>query len=486
MAIELEKSVLSINQIIANKNETNTVEGDCIVPDIKPDVLGVIQTSGVVNVYKKEILEGKIKIDGCINIYIMYLGDDGKTRMARSLNHTLEFSQIINIDNATSDMTQMGEVVLQNIECKVINERKLNIKATLNFEVKLFSNSSTEFVNNVKLGDIQKLEKTYNVNSMVGSGRTKANAKETIQIDKSDNLVEILKVNAYICNKDIKISYNKVLAKSEVKIKMLYSTDDGRINSLTKTMPIVGFIDIQDISENNVLDSEFEINNMIIKPNSTQDYSIYAEVEVGMQVIAYDTKPINVIQDLYSPSKNLNYEQKIIRTIQNKNLYKDVYTIRQKEMLELADEKVYDVDVNVVTNNVKVYNGETQIGGTVICMFTHSINKMTGISIKKLEIPFEYKMTTAGTVQDAVAEIKTDITTQDFNIMPDGSVDINIDIQFIVSSSNDISINLINNITEAENNNINNYNMVIYFTKAEDDLWGLAKRFRSKKDMIMS
>ena len=47
------------------------VEGDMIVPDSKPDILNTICTSGVVCIYKKEVLEEKVRIDGNINTYII-------------------------------------------------------------------------------------------------------------------------------------------------------------------------------------------------------------------------------------------------------------------------------------------------------------------------------------------------------------------------------------------------------------------------------
>lgn len=55
---------------------------------------------------------------------------------------------------------------------------------------------------------------------------SKASAKENIVIDDTDNLLEILSLDLNIINKDTKISYNKVLAKADVEVKMLYLTED--------------------------------------------------------------------------------------------------------------------------------------------------------------------------------------------------------------------------------------------------------------------
>ena len=67
MVVDTIKESLSINKLVSYKKEIIFVEGDMIVPDTKPDILNTICTSGVVNVYSKEILDDKIKISGSIN-----------------------------------------------------------------------------------------------------------------------------------------------------------------------------------------------------------------------------------------------------------------------------------------------------------------------------------------------------------------------------------------------------------------------------------
>ena len=67
MVVETIKENLCVNKLVATKKELIMVEGDMIVPDSKPDILNTICTSGVVCIYKKEVQEDKIRIDGNIN-----------------------------------------------------------------------------------------------------------------------------------------------------------------------------------------------------------------------------------------------------------------------------------------------------------------------------------------------------------------------------------------------------------------------------------
>ena len=57
MVVDTIKENLCVNKLVATKKEVILVEGDMIVPDSKPDILNTICTSGVVCIYKKEVLE---------------------------------------------------------------------------------------------------------------------------------------------------------------------------------------------------------------------------------------------------------------------------------------------------------------------------------------------------------------------------------------------------------------------------------------------
>ena len=310
--IEASKENLKINKLVSEKKEVVSVEGDMIVPDSKPDILNTICTSGVVSIYKKEIKDEKVRLDGSIDTYVMYM-PDGVNDEVRGLNTSLDFSESINVSNCKEGMNAVSEVKIKAIECKVLNGRKISIKATLEIYLKIYSNEEVEVINELQnADDIQILKEDLKVNSLIGQGETKIYAKDNLQIDAMDNLAEILKCNVNMVDKDIKISYNKVLTKSEVEVKIMYLTEDNRINIITSKIPVVGFIDIPNVMEENICDVNYEIKNVIIKPNSQEEHSIYVEIEIEVTCSVYEEKNINLIQDMYSPCENIEFNRKQI------------------------------------------------------------------------------------------------------------------------------------------------------------------------------
>ena len=218
MEVNTSKENLCINKLVDKKKEIIFVEKDMIVPDAKPDILSTICTSGVVCLYKTELQDEKLRLDGNINTYIMYLADNSEDKV-RGINTSLDFSEGIEIPNAREGMNYKVAVKIKSIEARVINGRKIGIKATLEVTVQVYSNEEIQIVNNIEEDDnIQILKEDLKVNSLVGVGETKIYAKETIPVQDVDNIAEILKVGLVVTDRDIKISYKKVLSKAEAQI----------------------------------------------------------------------------------------------------------------------------------------------------------------------------------------------------------------------------------------------------------------------------
>ena len=253
---------------------------------------------------------------------------------------------------------------VRSIDCKVLNGRKVNLRAIVDANIIISANENVDFIKQVNnVGDVQVLNKKFNVNSLVGSGETKTYAKDTIKLNETDNLAEIMKCNFRILNKDVKISYNKVLVKSDLEAKILYLTDDNRINSVETIIPVMGFIDVQDITEENICDVKYEICNVVIEPKSVEEHAIYVEVEIKIHGEAYQNKELNIIQDLYSPNAELSFTQKQIQAMQTKKTMQDTCSIRDKQIIpEMHGGKIYDVDImpfiikQSVSNNKILYD----------------------------------------------------------------------------------------------------------------------------------
>lgn len=486
MSIKLSKNNLCINQIIGQKNERITIEGDEIVPDIKPDVLSIVSTNGNICIYKKEIQDGKIKLDGSINAYVIYIADDERASM-RAINTSIDFSRTIEMKEIKPNMQLDCKSELTNMECRILNGRKINLKANIQFMLTAYSNENVEYIDSIENNaDMQLLNKSISINSLIGSGFTKVYAKDTVSIDNIDNLSEIMKVGISLENRENKISYNKVLTKADAVFRIMYLTDDGRINTVNATIPVMGFIDMQDVNEENICDVSYELKNIVIKPNNVEEHSVHVEAEIEVFCFVYRRQEINMIQDLYSRTMEINYTRRTLKVIRDKNEMNEVFNMRKQERIEeIKQNKIYDVETRTTIISSQIEDGRVIYQGEINLTFIYADEASTRVNVKTLVEPFEFSVTSANITNRSKIETNIELTKKDFVVMPDSTIDIKIDLNFNLNIIKESELNLIENINEAESRNKESFSIVVYYTKIGDTLWKIAKRFGSTVDEIV-
>ena len=481
MVVETTKEQIVLNQIIGQKKEIRTVEADIIVNDIKPDVLNIVSVSGVINIYKKEVENGRVRIDGGINTYIIYMADD-EQGTTRSLNNCMDFTQIIDIDNCTEGMMVEENITVKNYETKIINGRKINVKVNLEVGANVYSNENIEVVTGISnTTNMKLLNRSQKVTSLLGTGINKIYAKDTIAIDVADDIAEIMKVNFNIMQEETKISYNKVLSKANANVEIMYLTEDNRINTVNSKIPVMGVVDMLNINENCICNTKNTLKNLVIKPNGAEGHSIYIEAEIELSCIAYESKEINVIEDLYSLETDIETEKKQINIMTERRTIQETYTMKENIRVPDLTGTIYNISASPMINKYETMRGKAILTGEVSVELL--FNQNNSMNSRIIQLPFNYEMNSDVIDNNVILEPMI-VTNQTDAVIKDGNVELMINLGINLNLTMNAKLDIIREINTEDRQSGKMYSMTIYFVKPGDTLWKIAKMFRSTVEDI--
>lgn len=474
--MDIIKDKIKVMELSNSMKKEFDINQSYIIPDIKSDIIKVTNTSGNVFIEKEELQNDRIKIEGSILALSLYLDGEGNNN---SLDLEMPFSEFINIDNIEREITNDDyetEIMINKLELKIINERKVELNASVISKVKIYSENEANIVKEIndENNKIEKKEKSVVLENLIGKGKTRCYLKENVKITDVEKVINIVSLNYSLENIDTKISYNKVLAKSDVMLEILYRNEENRINRATATFPIMGFIDIQDVSDNNECKLKSQLRN--IKMSINNDSTLNLEMEFEYKCYVYEQINTNIIDDMYGIKKSYNYKKSKIQL--NDMTLEKVTTknINEKVLIDNINQ-LYDTNVSVLITNKYNQDGLDKYVGTLEVNYIYNTFDSNSIEsmIQKFDFDFEVEENT---------EIQINISSKNFIILPDSSVDSKIELNVERVANDTRCIEVIDDVEEVEEEARENYSIIIYFVQKGDSLWKIAKKFRSTVEQI--
>lgn len=457
---------IDVNRKVLSNSKDLEITNEVIVPDVKPDIVNIIDTNGLVYINRQEISNGSFKLEGNTDATIIYLSGEGDTRTIRA---NLEFSFKQESVEIKENCLIKYDTQIIELNSKMLNERKVVITAKLKIRYGVYEKNSVKFYNDFdNIEGLQKQEEVLNLNSVIGYGTAKATIDEKINVDGLDIISEILKVDVNISNIESKMSYNKILAKGEANICILYLTEDGRIGKASGDFPVMSFIEIPNVKEDNICELDYKMQNIVLKINNNDDHSFSCQAEFEIQAQVFEKKTVNIVKDLYSLKSDLEYTQSDIELELFDNVESEIIKIDEK--FEINDIKnVLDVDIKIDISNInspvtklKIYSESTQKGGLIV---------------KEFDVPIMAKFESEKNYQ---VNIKSKEFSLDIN-----NVVVQAQIEVKQESSSFRKISMIQDVKVKESNNKDDYSVIVYFVKPNDTIWKIAKKFKVSQDTII-
>ncbi|GAB6085626.1 DUF3794 and LysM peptidoglycan-binding domain-containing protein [Alkaliphilus crotonatoxidans] len=497
MPVELQKDMFTVDQIIGQETAQAIIEGDILVPDIKPDITRIISVDGAMEVTKKEVLENKINVEGVIKFKILYVSDRGEEPLY-SIDSSTVFKYAIPIEGITSKMKAEVQGDLEHIEYVINNERKIGVKAVVNLFGTAIEGVQQQVAREVTgLEDIQVLREEFQYTEVAGEAVSEALVKDTFELEDQESPVkEILKWNAVAVEKETKISEDKVIAAGTLLVELLYIADDemNSLNILKKEIPFTHFTEIANIDDSMKYKIKLSVEELYTDVKETlqgERKIIEVEAVTKSAVKVLDTRTRELIVDAYSPSKSLKVGKNLVSLKENIGMNRSHVMLREALDVPTTQpeiDRLFSVQVRPLLTDYHIVDEKAVIEGILEASVIYvSQEDLQPLYSFKQEIPFRHYVDMVGLIEGMEANIDLQLEEVDYHLLNGTQVDIKVTVGASCEAYTHKYIEVVHSIEELEESQdpAKRPSLTVYFMQPGDTLWQVAKRYQTTVKQIL-
>lgn len=490
--MEIIKKNITINRPVKYGTTEIGVDGDIIVPDIKPDILKVLQVDGNAVILNTELSEGRLDISGKIDVNILYVPDRDDEKI-KCIKTSFDLKTRIDKPDILPDMTENIEALVEKIDFQVLNSRKLRIKTIVGISYKISEQAHLELATGIEDSAGEALITPIEVMGLVGFKNSDFSVRESFELPPGHSAIdELLKTDIKICDTDYKIVSGRVVVKGILNFSCLYLDTGCCIRCCDFETPFTEIFDMEDADEDTICDMSFCVREVLCAPESDSDGDmriLTLDVNIGIKLEATQKINTDILIDCFCPK----CETELIKT--NSELEKIIstgtFTTTLREIASPPDtasslKGIYNVFATPFVEKTQVCEGSILVSGNISCFILYIADSEEApvLSMRK-NIPFSCTIDTPDSKPGMDCSLDVKILHTSFTLNPAGEAEIRI----ILSASAKVcvksSLEIISDLEVLPLPENRKKGIVLYFVQKNDTLWNIAKNYSVSQNEIL-
>ncbi len=289
------------------------------LPDYLPDFFSVILSDGSVQVEESKCSIGQVLVKGTLRFKVLYHTGQSEWKIA-SLEGEFPFQETVILEAAGEfDMAQT-EVVLEDLTIRMMNARKLNIRALV--EIRVQARERKDLQIPVGLEQAEHMEvKTQQENylELCYRGCERAKIREEVRIPSNKpNINQNLWQQTQLMGMEIHVGNGSVGIQGELQVFLIYQgMEENRMQWLEQRVPYQSSLNIPEAQMDMI--PYVVIGSPVFTCREQEDADgeprvLLIETELSMDLRLYREKSLERLLDAYSLEQQLNLHCEAVKT----------------------------------------------------------------------------------------------------------------------------------------------------------------------------
>lgn len=364
MEINPCKEQICTKEVIYDNTTEQSVEIEYILPDYCLNVFKILKTSIDTQILSKNIVDGRITLDGVSLVKIIYLSEENNKLC--QIEQKQSFTKVIELKEKYDDLDITVKSKCGYVNCRAINPRRIDVRGVVELKVTAVKNTLKECItdcenlqlhrNKLEICDKNlSIEKEFSIN-------------EELQVGQGNfPIQDILNYKAVGIVNEYKLLTNKVVFKGEVLVHTLYTCNErpDQPQIIEHSIPISNIIDFDGIDEdykcNISLETlKFDIDMQVDENNECHVFT--AQILLRARCMTVKNKVTNIIDDVYSTAYETDVEKEKIKLERFNKMICDSNIVKQSLKINQTQiSNIYDILSEVDNDNVRFENNKTYL-----------------------------------------------------------------------------------------------------------------------------
>lgn len=500
MDLKLQKETIAVKETVLDSCFEQAVETDYILPDYYPDIFRVIKCRIMPRIVSQSIIGSdlstetkKLSYDTEATIRVWYLSQNSK--VINCIEQKLSFSNAIDVTIWSDHPEICLNARCDYVNCRVVNQRRLDIRGAFSVKAKICDEKLQNIICGAEGGNIQ-LKKNL---ITLPAGRLVASKKITV-IEELElgiakpPILSVIKSDCDIISKEFKAIANKLVAKGEAVIDMLYTCskeDEHGIESMKFTIPFSQIIDVEGIDDNYDISIDITPSSCdIITKGSGESTSFECELVLLVNCTASKNITGDIIVDAYSTCYSCEIDTDDIKL---ENKAKDIsFNLTSRNILTLSDNEISEVidcgcDISNVSSHLSCDDNSFIVNGNV--SFCALVETKDGFPVMiEGDGIFEQEISCEKEASCCIIEPKVKLSGCNYTVTGESTVEVIADIVIEGAVYEHTTKKIITDIRVNPDVKIpvkQSCALKLYYADAEEDIWEIAKRNRTSVEAIL-
>ncbi len=283
MDLKIFKDIVTTVGQFANTRQELPIETEILIPDYLNQVFKVIKCFVSPVLLQKQVVSGRVVIEGYFKIQVFYQGQDGELC---TIDQKLPFSRQIELNQGDWIQTVVdvtGEIGY--INCRAINQRRLDIRGAYNLNIKVLATVNQEIITAVSEMGLQQKTLDIDASKLLVSPDKQFTVEEEISFDIEPK--NILHTQSHCVVTETKMVSGKIVAKGDINTDILYTADDLSLHHAYKTLQFNQILELDGAAE--TADCQVNVSpigcTVLFQGEEQKQYQISVTCIVGCKAI---------------------------------------------------------------------------------------------------------------------------------------------------------------------------------------------------------